>query len=81
MPVKFYSQLYNYCIFNGFSLSEEEKSEDEEEDEDDQGDKEILKTAEIYHAGAVNRVRVGYHLLSYPTTKLQAITWKCLIPR
>ena len=44
------------CQFGFFS--DEEKS-DEEEDEEDGGDKEVLKTAEIYHAGAVNRVRVS----------------------
>ncbi|XP_063681987.1 glutamate-rich WD repeat-containing protein 1-like isoform X1 [Bolinopsis microptera] len=42
--------------------AEEEKSEDEDEDEDEPLDKEILKTAEIYHAGAVNRVRICPHV-------------------
>ena len=44
-------------IFTAF-FTEEEKSDTEDEDEEDTGNKEVLKTAEIYHAGAVNRVRV-----------------------
>lgn len=42
--------------------TEDEENSDEEEDEEEGGDKEVLKTAEIYHAGAVNRVRICPHV-------------------
>ena len=40
-------------------FTEDKGSEPEEDDEEDDSDKPVLKTAEIYHAGPVNRVRVS----------------------
>ena len=39
--------------------SENKSDSEEEDDEDEDNEKAVLKTAEIYHAGAVNRVRVS----------------------